>query len=400
MSRQCLSKKTCQACGNNPTPHFSTWLAETAQVFLNPLDRMIIRGWVYRLLSTLAHKFFIGSIYTLKLFGAAKLNSDSARVVCERGKVFWQEAIKRGILMQNFIVFGRSVDVYQAMVRGRRIYFNGLPRPIVTSSGSELWLDDKELLKRRLRQASLPIARGGSFSRWDELLNTFHQLDKPVILKPRLGSRGRHTTTNVFTLEELKRAFQIAKQLCHWVVMEEHLEGSVYRATLVNGKLVGLLRGDPPRVVGDGVHTIAELVDIKNKNKHPLVSEVVVDNQHLDFLTRGGLTLSSVPASGETVDLLEKIGVSYGGWRAEVIKETHPEIKKIMEQVAAAVNDPLVGFDFIIKNVSSSPQGQKWGIIECNGTPFIDLHHEPLAGEPSDVARELWDYVEENVRRF
>lgn len=395
-----MSKKNCQACGNNPTPHFPAWLAETAQVFLNPLDRIIIRGWVYSLLSRLAHKFFIGSIYVLKLFGVAKPNANITRVVCERGKVFWQEAIRRGILMGNFIVCGRSVDVYQAVVRNKRIYFNGLPRPIRTDSGSELWLDDKELLKKKLQQADLPVARGGSFSRWDKILEMFRQLDKPVIIKPRLGSRGRHTTTNVFTVEELKQAFKIAKQLCHWVIMEEHLEGSVYRATLINGKLAGLLRGDPPRVVGDGVHTIAELIDIKNKTRHHLVSEVIIDNQHLSFLSRRGWALNSVPTGGEIIDLLEKIGVSYGGFRAEVIKETHPEIKNVMEQAAAVVDDPLVGFDFIIKDVTIPPQGQKWGIIECNGTPFIDLHHEPLAGEPSNVARELWNYVEENVERF
>lgn len=351
-------------------------------------------------MSALVHKFFINSVRALKIIGVAKINSDSSRAVCDRGRVFWEEAKKRGITMQNFIVRGRSVDVYQATVRGRRIYFNGLPRPIRTVNGSEFWLDDKEVLKNELRSAEVPVARGGSFSRWDRLLQAFRQLDKPVIIKPRLGSRGRHTTTNIFTEDELKTAFKISKQLCFWVVMEEHLQGSVYRATLVDGKLVGLLRGDPPRVVGDGVCTLMELVDIKNKNRHQAVSEVVISEQHKNFLARRGLVLSDVPKYGETVDLLEKIGVSYGGWRAEVIKIAHPEIKKAMEQAAAAVGDPLVGFDFIIQNITHSPQGQKWGIIECNGTPFIDLHHEPLEGEPSNVAARLWDYVEDNIERF
>lgn len=409
MSQPCLSKKKpstigvlgkCPACGNNPVPHFSTWLSETAQVFLLPLDRLIVRGWAYLFLSFLVHKFFIFSIRLLKAVGATQTNSDITRVVCERGKVFWEEAKKRGIPMQNFIVRGRSVDVYQATIRGRRIYFNGLPRPIRTANGSEFWLDDKEVLKNELRSADVPVANGGSFSRWGQLLKTFHELDKPVILKPRLGSRGRHTTTNIFTEDELKTAFKIAKQLCFWVVMEEHLQGSVYRATLIDGKLVGLLRGDPPRVIGDGVHAIIELVDIKNKNRHSAVSEVVIGEQHKNFLGRRGLALSDAPKIGKTIDLLEKIGVSYGGWRAEVIKIAHLEIKSAMERAAAAIGDPLVGFDFIIQDITRSPQGQKWGIIECNGTPFIDLHHEPLEGEPSNVARELWNYVENNIERF
>ena len=90
-----------------------------------------------------------------------------------------------------------------------------------------------------------------------------------MIVKPRAGSRGRHTTTYVTTEAELKTAFRIAKKLCYWVMVEEQLMGPVYRGTVINFQTVGVLRGDCPFVEGDGVQTVAELVAGKNSRPHP-----------------------------------------------------------------------------------------------------------------------------------
>ena len=95
-----------------------------------------------------------------------------------------------------------------------------------------------------------------SFSLWFNMKRAFEKMQKPVIVKPRLGSRGRHTTTHIYTEKELYNAVKIAKKLCHYVIIEEHLKGSVYRATAIDGKVVGILAGDQPKITGDGVSTI------------------------------------------------------------------------------------------------------------------------------------------------
>jgi cyanophycin synthetase len=221
----------------------------------------------------------------------------------------------------------------------------------------------------------------------------FATASKPVIVKPRLGSRGRHTTTFIYTEDQLREAFTIAKQLCHWVVVEEHLVGSVYRGTMIDGRLRGVLGGDPPRVTGDGVKTIAELVTIKNTLKVAPVKDIPVTPVTLDFLARSGYTLGTVLPAGTTIDMTEKIGVSYGGSSYEITDETHPAIKEVLEAAAKVVGDPLLGFDFIIADVTKDPKDQKWGIIECNGVPFINLHHMPLIGKTNNVAQYVWDMI-------
>ncbi|MBP9732293.1 MAG: hypothetical protein KBD29_02425 [Candidatus Magasanikbacteria bacterium] len=394
-----MSKK-CLYCGNNPIHHRLAWFSQSFVIIMNPVGKIISGGFLSRALSHFSQWFFQATFTILDLFGAIEENTDKNKVVSDRGRALWDEAEVRGLSFKSFIVWNKPVDIYEVRIKGKKIRFNGLPRPPHNESGSDWWLDDKAALKKKLQKAGIPVPNGGAFTRYEPLRKMFKTLRKPVIIKPRIGSRGRHTTTHISNEEELKQAFDRAKQLCHWVVMEEHLVGSVYRGTMIDGKFAGNLRGEPPRITGDGVHTIEELVAIKNANRHPEVKEVKLSDTHTEFLARTKKKLTDILPDGQRIDILEKIGTSYGGFRAEVTESTHPEIKRILEAAAAIVQDPMIGFDFIIEDTTCSPHEQVWGIIECNGVPFVDLHHYPLEGKPNPVAKHIWDYVEKNIKLF
>jgi cyanophycin synthetase len=178
--------------------------------------------------------------------------------------------------------------------------------------------------------------------------------------------------------------------------MEEHLVGSVYRGTLVDGKLVAVLRGDPPRVTGDGSHTIAQLVEIENAKHADKVSPIVVTPEYVDFLMRNGYKLETILPAGLRIDVLSKVGISYGGMSAEMTPHIHPKVREYLNKAGSIVVYPVVGFDFIIEDVTLDPDTQRWGIIEANSTPFVQLHHFPVQGEPVDVASAVWNVVEKS----
>ena len=52
---------------------------------------------------------------------------------------------------------------------------------------------------------------------------------------------------------------------------------------------------------------------------------------------------------------------------------------------------PVVGFDVIIGDPTKSADSQRFGIIECNSLPFIDLHYYALEGKPRNIAGMIWD---------
>lgn len=102
----------------------------------------------------------------------------------------------------------------------------------------------------------IPVPQGGVAGSYRQAKKIFDRIEKPVIVKPRLGSRGRHVVTYVRNYEDLKHAFQIARQLCLWVIVEEQVIGPVYRGTVINYKIEGILSGTQPLVVGNGKNTL------------------------------------------------------------------------------------------------------------------------------------------------
>lgn len=389
-------KASCYACGNNPIPHFSAKASSHLAALGAPLG-VFIKGPWGRALENLTDALITGIITLARVTHLIGFNTDMHDKVGGRGEVIWEEATRRGIKVRQILLGKIHTDGYEATFpSGKRIYFMGLPIPkkLQYQSNSYQWIDDKSILKKRLLAGGVPAPQGGRAVSFSKALNIFNGIRKPVIVKPASGSRGRHTTTFIYTPEQLKKGFKTARQIAREVVVEEHLVGSVYRGTVVDGKLRGVLRGDPPRVTGDGNETIEELIERKNASLPPNVKLFTITPLTVPFLARNSYTLETILPKGKTIDLTEKIGLSYGGYSAEEFPICHPKIKAALEKAGQIVNFPVMGFDFIIEDITKDPDEQFWGIIECNSVPFVDLHHHPASGEPINVAQYVWDLWE------
>lgn len=384
-------KPKCVYCGNNPTNHFFSYLMQTATVPFTPLVRTISIFADTKPIRILAKGIMTPYMWIFRAMGMLSMNKDKNKAFTKRSEVIWEEAEKRGIRIEQFVIWGKPIEQYRAKIDGWWKYFESLPIPGELPSHSYTWMDDKALLKKKFIKEKLPVAYGGSATTWKEAKNIFEKAKKPVIVKPQLGSRGRHTTTHIYTLSELRKAYDVAKQMCHFALIEEHLFGSVYRGTYVGGKIVGILRGDPPRIIGDGKNNISQLIDLKNQKKHEGVKDVIITNQLEEFLSRQNLTLETILPKEKIIDLSEKIGISYGGFSVEEFPTTHPKIISELKRAGDFLNAPVIGFDFIIEDATKDPDAQKWGIIEANSLPFINLHHFPLEGKPINVAGKVWD---------
>ncbi len=382
--------KKCLYCGNNPVPHTVNKFYESLDIFLSPIRRGISRSIIGRASDQGATYIAVGLFRILHPLGLIKINRDLGLIEYDRARVLWQEALDRQIPIEEIKPFNKSIDLYRTNIRGKELFFMNLPRRERVATSNLTWVDDKYLLKKKLSAHNIPTPKGGAFTSLFMAKRLFEQLEKPVIVKPRAGSRGRHTTTLVHTLEDFQQAFKIAKQLCHWVVVEEHLFGDVQRGTVIGGKLIGVLGGSSPKVTGDGRSTIAKLIKKADDVRPEKVKPIKVNEY---FMQRQNLTMDTVLPAGQTVYLSEKIGVNYGGTSYDCTDETHPDNKQMLEDAAKILDISILGFDFIIPDVTKSWKEQKAGIIEANGAPFIQLHHDPLIGKSINAAKFVWDLM-------
>jgi hypothetical protein len=313
-----------------------------------------------------------------------------------RTKCFWDEAERRGIKMREFHL-GPIRDGFVAEYKNKTILFDGLPRPGNKESPALKWMDDKSIMKIKFLKEGLPVARGGVAFTKNSALKIFNSITKPVITKPNLGSRSRHTMIHIDIPEKLIIGFKKAKKLSPLVVIEEQLRGYLFRGTLIGGKLAGVVRRDQPEVKGDGVHTLQELMDEENKRPEReglIFHKITIDKEANIELQRQNIKLDDVVEKDRVITFSQKTSRGCGGTTTEVTDIVHPDNVEMLEHVAKFLDDPLIGVDFIIEDITKSwHEEQHSGIIECNSLPFIDLHHYPLFGKPNNIAGKLWDLV-------
>ena len=85
-----------------------------------------------------------------------------------------------------------------------------------------------------------------------------------MVVKPQYGNQGRGVTTNLTTREQVLKAYEAARAEESTVLVESFAPGDDYRLLVIGGKLIAAARREAAQVVGDGVHTVAELVEIEN----------------------------------------------------------------------------------------------------------------------------------------
>jgi D-alanine-D-alanine ligase-like ATP-grasp enzyme len=299
--------------------------------------------------------------------------------------------MRRGIKMEQIIFNHTPLDFYRAFLNGKYFYFESIPiKPEFLDMDSN-W-DDKIVLKRELQKHNVPVPAFLHLPIFNlkNLDDIFSQLEAPVIVKPKIGSRARHTVTNINTKEQFKKGVELARQISAYIVAEEHIDGYICRATVVDGKLGGFYRGSIPTITGDGQKTIHDLIQIRNGEREERYSIRVSEELH-DHIERAGFKIDDVLPEGVSISLSHRGGQLFGGNTKEMIDDLHPSFIPVFERAASAVGLAVAGFDAIIPDPTKDASSQKWGIIECNTLPFIDVHYFALEGKPRNIAGMVWD---------
>ncbi|KEY97077.1 cyanophycin synthetase, partial [Sphingomonas sp. BHC-A] len=219
-------------------------------------------------------------------------------------------------------------------------------RASITGDTSQVAVDiagDKNLTKRLLDEAGLPVPRGGLFRDVDAALAETKRLGWPLVIKPLDGNHGRGVTTGIRDEVAFRAAFDRALRHGRRVIVEQQLPGQDHRLLVIGGKLVAVAERRPAHVVGDGSLTIAQLIEEVNRDPRrgtgheDMLTRIVPDDAMAALLARAGRNLDTVPARGETVQLRDTANLSTGGTAVDRTDDIHPLNRLIAEQAAATV---------------------------------------------------------------
>ncbi len=267
------------------------------------------------------------------------------------------------------------------------------------SAIAESVAQDKELTKKLLAAAGVPVPLGRPVVDAEDAWRAACEIGGPVVVKPRDGNQGKGVAVAIEGREAVMAAYEVAAEFRDDVIVERHLSGNDFRLLVVGRSLVAAARRDPPQVIGDGVHSVGALVDQVNRDPRrgeghaTSLTKISFDDTALARLATQGYTADSVPPRGQRIILRNNANLSTGGTATDVTDEVHPEVAARAVAAAQMVGLDICGVDVVCDNVRRPLEQQGGGIVEVNAAPGLRMHLTPSFGKGRAVGEAIASHM-------
>ncbi|HKV07873.1 MAG TPA: acetate--CoA ligase family protein, partial [Thermoanaerobaculia bacterium] len=234
---------------------------------------------------------------------------------------------------------------------------------------------DKRLTNQILSDLGLPVPKQLRVRGPNDAIAAAERLGYPVVVKPLDGNHGKGVAINLKEPEQVRAAFEKAYEYSSVVIVETFQEGHDYRILVVNGKVLAVAQRVPGHVVGDGKHTIAELVEIVNADPRrgigheKVLTRLELDHQAERLLEAAGHTKETVLPTGEIFYLRSTGNLSTGGTSVDKTDVIHYDNRIMAQRAVKAVGLDVGGVDFISPDITRSYKEMGGAIVEINAAP-------------------------------
>jgi len=259
--------------------------------------------------------------------------------------------------------------------------------------------DDKYLTYKMLEEMGIPVPKRILTTAVNDALTFFKNIQKPVVVKPSKGYRGKRVNVHLDTEEKIIKAFFWAQTYDEEVIVQEFVPGNTYRLLVIDGKFAAAVQLIAPFVIGDGQKTIKELIDELNAN--PLreygdkgkLSKVEIDDDTLKILDIKGYNLNTILEQGKRLYLKNTGNMRLGGSSIDVTDKVHAYNRFVCERISKLLNLDVTGVDIISEDIAFSLHENQGRVIEINAAPDFRMHINPTIGTPQPVQKLFIDML-------
>ena len=265
-----------------------------------------------------------------------------------------------------------------------------------------LAMANKTVTKKILADAGFPVPAGDEFTSLEQGLAYYPLIkNKQIVVKPKSTNFG--LGISIFqepaSLENYQKALEIAFAEDTAVLVEEFIPGTEYRFFILDGHCEAVLLRVAANVVGDGKHTISELVAQKNANplrghdhRSPLEIIALGDIEQL-MLAQQGYTPDDVLPDGKKVNLRRNSNISTGGDSIDVTETMDSSYQELAAAMATSMGAWACGVDLIIPDETqiASKENPHCTCIELNFNPSMYMHTYCAEGPGQAITPKILD---------
>lgn len=272
-------------------------------------------------------------------------------------------------------------------------------------NGGKIALDDhlrvrfsghKVVVARLLARHGFAAGRSLRFAPWelDKAERFLAEANGPVVVKPdgaasgrfalRGPGAGRGVTCGIRSARALRAAARQASLFGANIVVEAQLEGSAYRLLYLDGRFIDAIRRDPPRLFGDGLSSVRELIQRENGERRHAWPPLAMHPLSMDAdcrlaLDAQGLSPSSVVPAMKAARAKGACNQNASYDNHVVRDQIHPGLVALGAKLVRALGLRLAGLDLMTRDSGRAPEPGSVFFNEINATP--GLHHHWLVAE-------------------
>lgn len=260
---------------------------------------------------------------------------------------------------------------------------------------------DKYITKKILEQNGISVPIGEKFlpNEWELSVLYAKKIGFPVVVKPVFGSHGDNIYMDIGSEKELKDIVYnvYAKMLRTSFIVEKQFDGKEYRVFLTKEGNYAVLHREPAHIIGDGEHTILELIEMENgkrKERINCLCPIAIDEITEMYMRKNNISMEYIPKKQEKVYLRHNSNVAKGGLCIDYTDKIHRSVlencKRILDTFSGL---SYVGIDYMSKDIEANQTSDMYNIVEVNTVPGIHMHIRPSEGEPRNVAKYMVDMI-------
>lgn len=285
-------------------------------------------------------------------------------------RIIVDEALRRGIEVQ---VDDADAGLFTLSHGGRRIRCRESLSDL-TSAVSMTLCQDKRLTHRALARAGLclPAQRLAGSAEDNAAFLAEHG---SLVVKPVDGEQGQGVAVDLRTPLDVQDAIERASTFDSRVLLESFHPGFDLRILVIGFAVVAAAIRRPAEVIGDGQHSIGELIDAQSRRRQAATegeSRIPKDAETLRTLHAAGVDYDSVLPAGQRLAVRKTANLHTGGSLDDVTDILHPALADAAVKAARALDIPVVGLDLLVP-AADQPE---YVFIEANERAGL-ANHQP-----------------------
>ncbi len=257
------------------------------------------------------------------------------------------------------------------------------------SSVSVFICNNKPVAEQIAKDIGMPVPVSQNYQSFDQAMK-FVDKYSSIVVKPADSAHGHGISLDVSSKSALKKALSRAKKYSKKPpLLQQMVQGQDVRMMIIDGKYVAAVRRVPATVVGDGKHTLGELIEIENRRPIRTSSwrgqmRVISLEAAKSYLRR---RVSKIPAKGDKVPVVGMSNTSIGGHAEDMTDQLPSTIYKKAEKFVRELGLPVCGVDILLDDSG------KYHFIEANASPGFGPHHNARIGQKRDVTKLFVDML-------